>query len=302
MAEVEGKVAFITGGSSGIGLGIARAFLNAGMKVAISYKTDQHFRQAWSDLGGAADRFHAVRLDVTDRLAMERAAVEITARFKRVHVLVNNAGVTHLSPLGTASYDDWDWVMNVNLNGVFNGIHTFLPRIRAQGDGGHIVTIASIGGIALGGSSYGVSKFAVVGLTEGLRAELSGENIGVSVCCPAHVDSDISDAKRNRPPNLGNTGADDAEAQNWARGILRNPELSMEPSDVGRIVLRGIRNNDLYIFTHPDFEPIIRLRNRLLTDSVPKRPFTQAHALYWQRIAKHSIYATELKRRRKKIR
>jgi NAD(P)-dependent dehydrogenase (short-subunit alcohol dehydrogenase family) len=249
-------------------------------------------------LEDAGERVHAIRLDVTDRLGMERAAVETLSRFDKVHVLVNNAGVTHLGLLGAATYDDWDWVININLNGVFNCIHTFLPRIQAHGQGGQIISISSIGGLVLGGSSYGVSKFAVVGLMEGLRAELITQNIGVSVCCPAHVASNICDAKRNRPRSLADVGVDDSQAQDMARDILSNAELSIGAIDVGKMVLDGMRDNTLYILTHPDLEPLIRMRNRLLLESVPKHRFTRAHAAYWRKIAQHSVYATELKRKR----
>ncbi len=125
MKDVAGKVAFITGGDSGIGLGIARAFADAGMKVVITYRTKSHLDEAMELLKPAGDRIHAVNLDVTDRAAFEKAAVETVDKFKKVHVIVNTAGVGIVGGLGTATYDDWDWGMGVNANGVFNGIRTF---------------------------------------------------------------------------------------------------------------------------------------------------------------------------------
>ena len=147
MKDVEGKVAFITGGDSGIGLGIARACADAGMKVVITYRTKSHLDEAMKYLEGAGDRVHAINLDVTDRIAMDKAADETIQVFKKVHLLVNNAGVGVIGGLSTATYDDWEWVMGVNVNGVFNGIHTFLPRIRSQGEGGQIVATSSLAGL-----------------------------------------------------------------------------------------------------------------------------------------------------------
>ena len=133
MKDVAGKVAFITGGDSGIGLGIARACADAGMKVVITYRSKTHLDEAMKYLESAGDRIHAINMDVTDRAAMEKAAVETLAVFKKIHVVVNNAGVGVIGGLSTATFDDWDWTMSVNATGVFNGVRTFLPRIQAQG-------------------------------------------------------------------------------------------------------------------------------------------------------------------------
>src|ERR1700734_1836221 len=201
MREVAGKVAFITGGDSGIGLGIARAFTDAGMKVVITYRTRSHLDEAMKLLQGAADRVHAINLDVTDRAAMEKAAAETVEVFGKVHVLVNNAGVAVIGGLSHASYEDWDWAMSVNAGGVFNGVRAFLPRIQAQGEGGQIVSVSSLAGM-LGHAPAGVytaSKFAVVGMMEALRAELAGTNIGVTVFCPGIVNTNIGSSARNRP-------------------------------------------------------------------------------------------------------
>src|SRR5580704_5504168 len=201
MRDVEGKVAFITGGDSGIGLGIARAFTDAGMKVVTTYRTRSHLDEAMKLLQGAADRVHAINLDVTDRAAMEQAAAETVRVFGKVHVLVNNAGVAVIGGLSRASYEDWDWAMSVNAGGVFNGVRTFLPRIQAQGEGGQIVSVSSLAGL-LGHAPAGVytaSQFAVVGMMEALRAELADANIGVTVFCPGIVNTNIGSSARNRP-------------------------------------------------------------------------------------------------------
>src|SRR5687767_11126438 len=136
MKDVAGKVAFITGGNSGIGLGVARAFVDAGMKVAITYRTKANLDSAMEQLKGAADRVHAVNVDVTDRAAMDKAADEVVKRFGKVHAVVANAGVAVIGGISKATYEDWDWGVGVNLNGVFNTIHAFLPRIQSHNEGG----------------------------------------------------------------------------------------------------------------------------------------------------------------------
>jgi NAD(P)-dependent dehydrogenase (short-subunit alcohol dehydrogenase family) len=128
MAHVEGKVAFITGGSSGIGLGVACAFADAGMKVVITYRTEEHIDDALSRLGPSLDRVHAINVDVMDRPGLEAAAREAVEVFGKVNVLVNNAGINNLVSLTKTSYDEWDWVIGVNLTGVFNGV----PRRSAS--------------------------------------------------------------------------------------------------------------------------------------------------------------------------
>jgi NADP-dependent 3-hydroxy acid dehydrogenase YdfG len=146
MKSVENRVAFITGGASGIGLGIARAFVDAGMKVVLADLRQDHIDAAMSQFGkrGHLAQVHAICLDVTDRTAMAAAAEESVGVFSKIHVLVNNAGVGIQGPLDGITYADWDFGLAVNLGGVVNGLQTFLPRIRAHGEGGHIVNTASL--------------------------------------------------------------------------------------------------------------------------------------------------------------
>jgi hypothetical protein len=155
MKEVAGKVAFVTGGSSGIGLGIARAFADAGMKVVIGYRTSEHLAEAMKYLEGASGRVHAVNVDVTDRSGMQKAADEIQRVFGKIHVLVNNAGVVLPATLAKTTYDDWDFLMRVNLDGVFNGVRVFLPLIQRHGEGGQIITTSSILGLFVLGAGEG---------------------------------------------------------------------------------------------------------------------------------------------------
>lgn len=271
MHDVEGKVAFVTGGSSGIGLGIARAFADAGMKVAIGYRTKQHLDAAMQCLSSAGNRIHAVDVDVTDRPGMERAAEEIVRTFGKLHVLVNNAGVVYPGSLSSTTYLDWDWIMSVNLDAVFNGIRASLPHIRAHGEGGHIMATSSVMGLCVFGSqaaAYTVSKFAVVGLMEVLRAELAGSGIGTSVFCPGVVSTNVMSSDRNRPAGPAGSQPTSRTTATPKRSNEAT-DIAMDPFEAGRLVLRGMRNNDLYILTHPEYEQIIRERHEVLIDSMP---------------------------------
>jgi NAD(P)-dependent dehydrogenase (short-subunit alcohol dehydrogenase family) len=275
MKDVEGKVAFITGGNSGIGLGIARAFTNAGMKVVITYRTKSNLDEAMKQLASAGDRVHAVSVDVTDRAALEKAAEETIRVFGKVHAVVANAGVGVVGGLSTATYDDWDWAMSVNATGVFNTIHTFLPRIREHGEGGHVLATSSLAGLLGHGPAgvYTATKFAVVGLMESLRFELMGTNIGVSVFCPGIVNTNISRSNRNRPEQFADAGFKPdpkmLEQMQKAMKEMRGPPPGMDPLEAGQLVLRGMRNNDLYILTSPEFENEFRARGEAIVASIP---------------------------------
>jgi NAD(P)-dependent dehydrogenase (short-subunit alcohol dehydrogenase family) len=275
MKDVEGKVAFITGGNSGIGLGIARAFVDAGMKVAITYRTRSHLDEAMKYLQSAGNRVHAIELDVTDRPGMEKAAAETEKVFGKVHVLVNNAGVAVIGGLSTSTYDDFDWAMGVNLTGVFNGIRTFLPRIQAHGEGGQIVATSSLAGLLGHGPAgvYTATKFAVVGMMESLRAELEGTKVGVTVFCPGIVTTNIGNSARNRPSALSESGFKPdpkmmARMQEQMKD-MRGPPPGMDPLEAGQRVLRGVRANDLYVLTTPEFEEEFRARGEAILASLP---------------------------------
>jgi NAD(P)-dependent dehydrogenase (short-subunit alcohol dehydrogenase family) len=310
MRDVEGKTVFITGGDSGIGLGIARACAAAGMKVAITYRSETHRERAVAALEEISSDFHAIALDVTDRIAMTAAAAETVQRFGKVHALVNNAGVASLLPLSSTTYDDWDWCMNVNLNGVFNGIRAFMPYLKVHGEGGQIVATSSmLGGMVAGPywGAYSASKFAVVGMMEALRAELATAHIGVSVFCPAGVTSALDHSERNRPCGMADKGEPEPEAQRALCGLDAAVEMAvkqhndahplMDALDAGKCVLDGMRNNDLYIFSHREYEQVLRERSEALLASITKLrtpipPVREAMA----RIFHNPLYADELKR------
>jgi len=253
--EVEGKVAFITGGGSGVGLGMAKSFVAAGMRVAIADIREDHLEEAKAELG---DDVHTVRLDVTDRDAFVRAADETERVLGSVHVLCNNAGINLFNDIADATYQDWDWVLGVNLGGVVNGVVTFVPRIKAHGEGGHVVNTASMAAFIAGPGAgiYTTAKFAVHGLSDALRWSLLPHGIGVSMVCPGLVKSKIYESDRIRPAKLSTdvTPAD----EEFMRILPGLHEAGMEPDEIGEKVLSAIRENRFYVFTHPDHRDELR--------------------------------------------
>jgi NAD(P)-dependent dehydrogenase (short-subunit alcohol dehydrogenase family) len=276
MHEVTGKVAFITGGASGIGLGMARVFLQHAMKVVVADIRQDHLAHAATQLQ-AEKQVHFIQLDVTDREAMPRAADEAERVFGRVHVLCNNAGVGAMGDVKRTTYSDWDWILGVNLGGVINGVHTFLPRMLAHGEGGHIVNTSSIGAVVPmpGGIAYITAKSAVMGLTEALRAELSGDNIGVTLLSPGPTVTNIHQVARLRPPQYQDTGFRDIEAELSER---TPPPAWMDPVAVGELVLDAILTNRLFVMTHNEFKAGAQMRCKALLTGFPAGDVDDARA------------------------
>ena len=202
MDPVAGKVAFVTGGASGIGLGLSKVLVKAGMKVVIADVREDHLADAaeFFAQGGQKQNVLTLRLDVTDRAAFAQAAQETLRAFGKVHLLVNNAGMGLLGPIKLAKFDDWDWGIGVMITGVVNGIQTFLPHILAHGEGGHIVSTSSMAAVVPipNCSIYIMAKAALVGLSESLRGELAPDNIGVSAFCPGPVQTNIRESGKTR--------------------------------------------------------------------------------------------------------
>lgn len=269
MQQLAGKVAFITGGGSGIGLGLAQVFSAAGMKVVIADVREDHLEQALALLKASGASAHGFRLDVSDRVAFGRAAEETLRLHGKVHLLCNNAGVSIFGPMEAATYDDWDWIMGVNVAGVINGVQSFVPHLRAHGEGGHIVNTASMAGLLVGPGMglYSASKFAVVGLTQSLRLDLAPHGIGVSVLCPGFVRSNIHEAVLSRPKHLAQTGYPVA-----AEDMKRLDQLlavGMTPLDVAKAVRRGVEHNDLWIFPHAEFAAELRAEFDAILAALP---------------------------------
>jgi len=296
MGDVRGKTAFITGGADGIGLGIARALVRAGANVVIADIREDALARAKADLAADA-QVETVQLDVTDRAAFVRAADAAEARFGKIHMLIGNAGVGVLGPVLDARFDDWDWGLGVNLGGVINGLVTILPRIRAHGEGGQIVTTSSQSAlIPINGSAiYTAAKAAVLGLSEAIRGELATVNIGVSAFMPGPVQSNIGHSSQLRPEAFReNSGYRQHEAAMEQRPVS---PLWMSADEVGERVLAGIRANDLYILTHPEFADGMRTRFDAILASMPDERINQERAGAIGFLLSNPVFDDQLARR-----
>lgn len=267
MDDVKGKVAVVTGAASGIGRGMAETFCDAGMKVVLSDIEEVALAKTARELGEAGYDVHPVVTDVGKVDAVEALAKESIAKYGKVHVLCNNAGVgAGGGLLWETSLDDWEWVIDVNLKSVVYGIRAFVPHMLEHGEPSHIVNTASLAGlIGGGGGPYTVTKFGVVGLSEILfqQLERAGGKVSASVLCPAWVNTKIMDSERNRPgdaPAGGGDGSTDPMAKVFGEWVGEQLRKGLDPRDVGDTVLQAIRDNRFYILTHPDWTPMIEAR------------------------------------------
>lgn len=282
LREVAGKVAFITGASSGIGLGQAHVFHDAGMKVAIGYIRDDQREEAAKGFTHDLDRLHWVKADVTSREQMKAAAEDVERKFGKIHLVSANAGVGMGASVANASYTDYDWCLSVNQTGVFNTLREFLPYLRKHGEGAHFVATSSMNGLlpVTNGNAgiYTMTKFGVLGMMEALRAELdaTGEPIGVSAFCPGFVTTKIGEVDLNRTGQFAGTKTEGARAPTAAYAPKRapgSPFIGMDPIEAGQRVLQAIRNNELFIVSHVEFGPGIQERNEAIMASVhPEKP------------------------------
>ena len=286
MQNLEGKTAFVTGGASGIGLGIAKALLGAGMKVVIADIRDDHLAEATAELAGGSNVL-AIKLDVTNRDQFAAAADQAEAAFGKLHLLVNNAGVAVVGPTELATFADWDWVMGVNLGGTINGIVTVLPRILSHGEGGHIVCTASMSALVpVGGTAiYSSTKAAVTSIMECMRPELEGRGVICSAFCPGAVQSNIAHAGETRPAELADSGYAEADKRRTEGGNFMH--LYQTKEEVGQRVLQGILNDELYILTHSEFLQGVRERGEATTlavqDHLPENPeYKQTFAMLFR--------------------
>jgi NAD(P)-dependent dehydrogenase (short-subunit alcohol dehydrogenase family) len=295
MQNLPGKTAFVTGGASGIGLGIAKALLGAGMNVVIADIREDHLAAATAELG-TPERLLALRLDVTDRAAYARAADAAEARFRRIHILCNNAGVAVVGPTELATFADWDWVLGVNLGGTVNGIVTILPRMKRHGEGGHIVNTASMSGLVPhpGATIYGTSKGAVVAMIECMRAELEPYGIICSAFCPGAVQSNIAEAGKTRPAALAETGY--AEADRRRQQNTNFFHLFRTKEEIGLRVLQGILNDELFILTHSEFRQGVEERAQAMCAAVPDLPEHEEYKRTFAFLFRNPVHAAEAAR------
>ena len=249
MQDFAGRVAVVTGGASGIGLGLARRFGAEGMRVVIGDIEVAALDAAVAELAGAGVEVEGVVTDVSDPAQVQALADAAVARFGGVHVVCNNAGVGSGGLSWETTTETWEWVLGVNLWGVINGIRAFVPLLMQQ-DAGHIVNTASIAGLVAGPfmGPYNASKHAVVALSETLLHELamSAAHVHVSVLCPGWVNTRIGESARNRP-DRGEGGADLGAGLSLLQGVLAR---GMAPEAVAEQVLAAVRAERFWILTH----------------------------------------------------
>ncbi len=262
LPDLAGKVAVVTGGASGIGKGIAAQLVAEGARVVIADIQRDAMEAAAAEIGAMG-----VLTDVSDPASVDALAAAVLDRYGVVHVVCNNAGIGPLAPVADLTLDDWRWMIGVNLWGVIHGVHTFLPVLKRNRDGGHIVNTASMAGLVAGPrlGAYAAAKYGVVGLTEVLAAELAADNsrVGVSVLCPGTVHTNIGHSSRNRPADLPDAGFKDIDIE-----LEDNPRYRwIYPADAGAVVVRAIKRGDLYALTHPDWYPMVAERHEAIAEA-----------------------------------
>lgn len=263
-----GRVALVTGGASGIGLGISRALLRRGATVVIGDIRPDHMEQAVTSLAAYGDRVRMEHLDVSSPRDWTRVHAEVTRRFGTLHLLCLNAGIGLLGKVLEARPHDWAWLMGVNLRGVTLGLETFLPVLRANRDGGHVCATSSMGGLVVAddGGIYSSAKFGVTALMECLRTDLEAEHIGVTLLCPAAVNTNIHDHGSMRPPELADSGLSASPEQQRAMAELARSILALgaDPLDVGERLADAMAENQPYVFTDALVKPILQARHAAL--------------------------------------
>ncbi len=253
MRDLAGKCAVITGGAEGIGLGMATAFAEAGMRLALLDIDGAALEKARAKLAPHGVQVDLFTIDVAERAAMADTAAAVKAACGAVHILCNNAGVGGAGgPLHALPDSEWDWVIGVNLQGVINSLQSFLPLLLDHDQGSHVVNTASMSGLLaapnLGIGAYTTSKFAVVGLSEALEHDLASTGVGVSVLCPGFVRTRILEGGRNRPARHG--GAFAPPPGNPMAALIAE---GLDPLHIGRRVRHAVLNDEFYILTHPEW-------------------------------------------------
>ena len=274
LKDLAGKTAVVTGGASGIGKGIAQALKDEGMQVVIADIERGALDTAAKEIGAVG-----VVADVSSMASVQALADEVHARFGVVHVVCNNAGVGSGAKVADMKLADWDWILGVNLKGVIHGIQAFLPLLSANPDGGHIVNTASMSGLRVrpGAGGYAVTKFGIVALSETLALELGmeGSRVRVTVLCPGMVHTNIKSSLRNRPGDLPQGALADYDIEQTELGARMR---WLDSREVGRIVVRAIRQGDLYAVTHPEQITEIEERHRRLEDAFRAAAETEARS------------------------
>jgi NAD(P)-dependent dehydrogenase (short-subunit alcohol dehydrogenase family) len=261
MKDLAGKTAFVTGAASGIGLGIATALAQAGVKVMLCDIEEVALAKALADLKLTNVDVDGAKADVSLKGELRAAADATVARYGKVHILVNNAGIGGGGPYGRWTDASWNWTLGVNLMSVVWGVEIFGPLIEAHGEGGQIVSTASIAGLIAGaGPAYSVTKSGVVALSEGLRVALAPRGIGVSVLCPGFIRTRIMNSRRNVPQRFAGAIEEpptEGRVAEFVKMVEDRVSNGIDPLYVGELVREGIEQDWPYIFTDSEFESSI---------------------------------------------
>ena len=258
--HLTGRTAVITGAASGIGLAMTRCLGREGMKV-VAVDIDAEGLEKLETDQRPSGLVKTVLADVSDPEAVDKLARWIFAEFGEVGILCNNAGVGPMGTVWEVSVAEWEWVLGVNLWGVINGVRSFIPRMLASGQEGHVVNTASMAGLIVGREmtpwrlgAYAVSKHGVVALSHTLFSELrnAGAPIGVSLLCPAAVNTRIWDTERHRPfsPSIGGLIAKDSgEVARLQKQLRAGVAAGTDPAQVAEMVLEAVWADRFYVFT-----------------------------------------------------
>ncbi len=298
LKDLKGKVAYVTAASDGIGLGIARAASNAGMKVVIGYRNEDRLKAALPLFKAGNAGVFAVKHDVTDRDGWKSLLDQVIKQYGKLHLVVNNAGIKTLRQASQAKFDEWDNAVAVNFTAIYNSVAACLPHMMEHKEGGHFVTTASMGGLLPGVNAgvYTATKIAAVGIMEALRVELETTSVGTSVFCPGGVNTDNYFATGEENP-YHRPGAPQRPS-----GASRPTLTSMDPLEAGERVMNGIVNNDLFILSHPEFKPGMQERYDAIMAATPKieTPINPERIAYEARVTRCGIYEREIAHRRLK--
>ena len=290
LKDLQGKVAYVTAASDGIGLGIARAASMAGMKVVIGYRNEERLKAALPLFKPGNPGVLPIKHDVTDRDAWKALVEQVKSKYGKLHLVVNNAGIKTLRQAHEAKFDEWDNAVAVNMTAIYNSVAACLPHMLEHGEGGHFVTTASMGGLLPGVNAgvYTATKIAAVGTMEALRVELESTNIGTSVFCPGGVNTD----------NYVGTGEDNP----FRKMPARFGKYSMSPLEAGQRVMNGVVNNDLFILSHPEFAPGMKERFDAIMDSTPpvEAPIPPGRIEAERGVIRCGIYEREIVHRKAK--
>ena len=263
MTKFTGKTAVISGGAEGIGLSIAKALGEQKMNIVLTDIDAANLQKAAAELETSGIPVLAAVLDVADEAQWQSVSEQAIERFGKIHMVVNNAGVGGGSgPIESQEKQAWQWAIDVNLMGVVYGAKVMLPLIKEHNEGGWIVNVASMagmGGLPYGGA-YNATKAAVVALSESWAEELKSKGIRVSVLCPAFVQTRIYDSERNRPAQYKSETATQDEDNNFSKISEQMVKNGIDVSIVGKRVVEALIDGEMYIFTHPNYRPVVQGR------------------------------------------